>query len=210
MQRAYTSTVFGPIHLATGFACAAGFAVFTAVVGTPVWVTAVGAAAMLITAAYLSLVRLSIGTDRILVGHGLSGHARVIPAEAVASATEEHLRWAQVFGIGVSFHRATQRLTVRPGPTLHLQLTTGEHLRISTPHPATARSVMSSLPSPSSLASLPASAGEEERMDNNKSPRPWFGPKRVGYGLRPQTWQGWTIVFAVAVAVIVIMLLVRH
>jgi hypothetical protein len=23
--------------------------------------------------------------------------------------------------------------------------------------------------------------------------RPWFGPKRVGYGLRPQTWQGWAV-----------------
>ena len=24
--------------------------------------------------------------------------------------------------------------------------------------------------------------------------RPWFGPKRVGYGIRPQTWQGWLVV----------------
>jgi predicted amidophosphoribosyltransferase len=31
--------------------------------------------------------------------------------------------------------------------------------------------------------------------------RPWFGPKRVGYGIRPQTWQGWLIV-AVFVAVV--------
>jgi hypothetical protein len=35
--------------------------------------------------------------------------------------------------------------------------------------------------------------------------RPWFGPKRVGRGLRPQTWQGWLVmagftVLAVAVA----------
>jgi hypothetical protein len=34
--------------------------------------------------------------------------------------------------------------------------------------------------------------------------RPWFGPKRIGYGLRPQTWQGWTLVLASALVVIVL------
>jgi hypothetical protein len=24
--------------------------------------------------------------------------------------------------------------------------------------------------------------------------RAWFGPKRIGCGIRPQTWQGWVIV----------------
>ena len=24
-------------------------------------------------------------------------------------------------------------------------------------------------------------------------PRPWFGQKRVGWGLRPVTWQGWVL-----------------
>jgi hypothetical protein len=38
--------------------------------------------------------------------------------------------------------------------------------------------------------------------------RPWFGPKRVGYGLRPQTWQGWLIVALFVVAVIVVATLV--
>jgi hypothetical protein len=32
--------------------------------------------------------------------------------------------------------------------------------------------------------------------------RPWFGAKRAGSGLRPQTWQGW-LVMAAIVAVIV-------
>jgi len=31
--------------------------------------------------------------------------------------------------------------------------------------------------------------------------RPWFGPKRFGYGISPKTWQGWLIV-AVFVAVV--------
>jgi hypothetical protein len=32
--------------------------------------------------------------------------------------------------------------------------------------------------------------------------RPWFGPKRIGYGLRPQTWQGWTLCLVSAIVVI--------
>jgi hypothetical protein len=28
--------------------------------------------------------------------------------------------------------------------------------------------------------------------------RPWFGPKRVGFGYRPQTWQGWAIMALLA------------
>lgn len=36
------------------------------------------------------------------------------------------------------------------------------------------------------------------------SPRPWFGPKRIGWGLRPQTWQGWTLTVGLAILVIVL------
>jgi hypothetical protein len=32
--------------------------------------------------------------------------------------------------------------------------------------------------------------------------KPWFGPKRYGIGVRPQTWQGWLVTLAFAVAVI--------
>jgi hypothetical protein len=32
--------------------------------------------------------------------------------------------------------------------------------------------------------------------------RPWFGPKRLGYGLRPQTWPGWLVVAIGTVVVI--------
>jgi hypothetical protein len=34
--------------------------------------------------------------------------------------------------------------------------------------------------------------------------RPWFGSKRVGWGLRPQTWQGWLITAAFVVLLIAI------
>jgi len=34
-----------------------------------------------------------------------------------------------------------------------------------------------------------------------KPKRPWFGPKRIGYGISPKTWQGW-LILAVFVAAV--------
>ena len=39
--------------------------------------------------------------------------------------------------------------------------------------------------------------------------RPWFGPKRIGWGYSPQSWQGWAITLALPVLVIIIVLLTR-
>ncbi len=41
------------------------------------------------------------------------------------------------------------------------------------------------------------------------SPTPrkaWFGSKRIGWGIRPQTWQGWTIKVGFAAIIIVVSL----
>jgi hypothetical protein len=38
-------------------------------------------------------------------------------------------------------------------------------------------------------------------MTNSDGRRPWFGPKHIGFGLRPQTWQGWLVTLAIIVAV---------
>jgi len=46
-------------------------------------------------------------------------------------------------------------------------------------------------------------------MTDETGHRPWFGPKRLGFGLRPQTWQGWLIVAAFAVAVVVVAVVVH-
>ena len=35
-----------------------------------------------------------------------------------------------------------------------------------------------------------------ERPPAGNGNRPWFGPKRIGWGIRPQTWQGWAISLA--------------
>ena len=34
-----------------------------------------------------------------------------------------------------------------------------------------------------------------------KPKRTWFGPKRIGYGISPKTWQGW-LILAVFVAAV--------
>jgi hypothetical protein len=201
MQRAYTSTVVGPIHLVLGVLCAGAFGVLTVSVGAPLWVSALGAVAMLLVSVHLSTVRLSIGSGIITLGQGpWNTRARSIPADSVVAATDADLRWPQVFGVGVRFHRKTQRMTVRPGPTLCLQLSSGEYVRISTKNPAAARNL------------LPTTRGEkdmEERKTDDTPSRPWFGSKRVGFGVRPQTWQGWAIVLAVCAAFVIVMI-ARH
>ena len=32
--------------------------------------------------------------------------------------------------------------------------------------------------------------------------RPWFGPKRFGWGWTPVTWQGWLVVIAFVAAIV--------
>lgn len=47
--------------------------------------------------------------------------------------------------------------------------------------------------------------------DSENNRRAWFGPKRVGWGLRPQTWQGWLVTAAVIVVIVVLIrILGRH
>jgi hypothetical protein len=41
------------------------------------------------------------------------------------------------------------------------------------------------------------------------SHKSWFGPKRIGVGLRPQTWQGWAIM-AIFTAIVVIVAFFVH
>ena len=48
--------------------------------------------------------------------------------------------------------------------------------------------------------------------DNNsfgRDRRPWFGPKRIGIGYGPRTWQGWLLV-AVSVAATILVASITH
>lgn len=40
--------------------------------------------------------------------------------------------------------------------------------------------------------------------------RPWFGSKRVGWGYRPQTWQGWAITLITAAIIVILAILLLH
>jgi hypothetical protein len=40
--------------------------------------------------------------------------------------------------------------------------------------------------------------------------RAWFGPKRVGFGIRPQTWQGWLVMAIITAAIILLAVLLSH
>ena len=54
--------------------------------------------------------------------------------------------------------------------------------------------------------------GLRDAQDNGASPeqydvpgrRPWFGPRRFGYGYAPQTWQGYLISAAAIVATVLL------
>ena len=37
--------------------------------------------------------------------------------------------------------------------------------------------------------------------------KPWFGPKRVGWGLRPTSWQGWVLLLVVVAAFVLVRVL---
>ncbi len=46
------------------------------------------------------------------------------------------------------------------------------------------------------------------KQDTGRNRQPWFAPKRVGYGLRPTTWQGWAVIVAAVVVIVVVATLV--
>jgi hypothetical protein len=48
------------------------------------------------------------------------------------------------------------------------------------------------------------SSGNRDRIRIPVTRKPWFGPKRVGVGLSPRSWQGW-LVMAVFVAALVVL-----
>jgi hypothetical protein len=52
--------------------------------------------------------------------------------------------------------------------------------------------------------------GDRPRTEYNvPGRRPWFGPKRFGYGLAPRTWQGYLITAAGVLAIVLISALTR-
>lgn len=145
ITRTYSSTITSTGHLVAAVLCAAVLDVLLLTFAGPAWWPVGGGVSVLIVAVglYQAVVSLVVGPDVIIVGRGpWRWPGRQIPTTAVVSARTATISWPQVFGIGAAFHWRTTRLTVRPGPTLCLQLDGGEHLWISTSHPDTARALL--------------------------------------------------------------------
>ena len=143
---AYSSTVVSPGHVIAG--AAAGVLMAVVIPLAPV-ARLLPAAAVFLTGIYVATVRITVGQKLIVLGQGPFGRPRWgIPLLEVADAQAVSLSRAQVFGFGVPWHQRTTRMTVRPGPTLVLRLTTGDYVRISTPDPGAAVAIIrSALPS---------------------------------------------------------------
>lgn len=41
---------------------------------------------------------------------------------------------------------------------------------------------------------------DPQQPNNKPKSKPWFGSKRYGFGIRPQTWHGWLIVALIVAA----------
>lgn len=53
-------------------------------------------------------------------------------------------------------------------------------------------------------ANEPQHPNSPERVPRDRpKDKAWFGAKRVGYGWRPQRWQGWLVIVLVVAAVVV-------
>jgi hypothetical protein len=135
-RTAYTSTVFAPLQLVLAIVLGALPVAVVFALGGPLWPGLLAGAVVVLAGLQLATVRLAIGGDRVLVGMGPWGlTVRRLAVAEVLSARATSLGPVQIFGVGVPLRRRTTRLTVRPGPTLELELHGGELVRISTADP---------------------------------------------------------------------------
>jgi hypothetical protein len=142
-RRAYSSTVASPLLLAGGAVLAGGTAAAIAalVPAGPAGVAGVAGSVvaglvLLAADAYSATVRVAVGSGTVRLGQGpLPRPVRTLDVGYVTDARAVQLGWAEVFGLGVPWNRRTTRMTVRPGPTLVLELADGEVIRVSTPDP---------------------------------------------------------------------------
>lgn len=201
--QAYSTSTVTAVPLALGGAVlAVVWALCLAAGGARVWpVLALASLAVLAAAGHLAVVRLTVGADLLFIGLGPWGRTgRRIPRAAVRSVEPVRLTGAQAYGFGLRWVRAgLSRYTVRGGDAVHLVLAGGEQVYVTVPDAARAAGV---------LRTPPAGSGVEQPA--LAAPRPWFGPKRLGFGLRPQTWQGWLVTLVPAVLVVAVAVAVAH
>jgi hypothetical protein len=206
MNEAYSSTVTSRWHLGIGLLITVVTVGVVLAIGAGALVAVVLAVVLIATSVFVSTVRLVVGNGRVVLGQGpLAWPSRTIPVADIISAAAEELTGAEALGVGVPWRWRTTRLTVRPGPTLALTLRSGEVLRVSTSRPDQAVQLISA---PSGGAS--PTPRRSTMTENVQDHRPWFGPKRAGYGIRPQTWQGWLVVAGFVVVIVAVARVLAH
>lgn len=156
---------------------------------------------------------ISVALHRPLLLYVLRSAARRYPQArlALAQAQTPHgqakLRRATV-GIGLLFLAEAAITTV-----LALSLSTGAFLLASRAARligiAAGAGILSyfarrSTPTARAVAPSQTVGTTEGTIMHKPSKRSWFGPKRVGIGFRPQTWQGWLIIATVIITVIMV------
>ncbi len=143
-RQAYTSTVVAPAQLAVAGVAAVVVAVLSPALHLRWPATVLAAVAIIAVGLHFAVVRLAVGRDRVLISQGpWRWPTRSIAATDVLACGCASLNWAQVFGFGVRFRWRHYRLTVRPGPTLWLDLRGAEHITVSTPDPTQAMTILS-------------------------------------------------------------------
>ncbi len=209
-REGYSSTVTSRPHLSVGLAITAVTAAAMVALGAGAVAVVVVGAGLVATSLFVSTVRLVVGGGHLVVGQGpWSWPSRSLPADSVLDARAVELTRAQAYGVGMPWRWRTSRMTVRAGATLVLDLDTGEQLRVSTADPQlAARLVRAGQASGRAPSTAPptqeADDGRGVVMADERHTQPWFGAKRVGYGIRPQTWQGWLIVLGGAALLVVV------
>ncbi len=201
----YTSTVTS-WRTAVGAALAAGAlsAAILLIVGSTgaQFAVAFGPVVLLglLVSVHLATVRLTVSADGVGIGSGIRGRTRWIPANEITAAGTTQLSWPAVFGAGLPVAWRSTRLTVRAGRALALRLASGERVWVSTPDPDAATALLGAIDSDN----------DKEDVAVRSARRPWFGPKRVGWGYRPQTWQGWTLTLGFVVTITLVALLAHQ
>jgi hypothetical protein len=202
-REAYSSTVVAPLLVASGLGLAVLVAIQLHRLDVPLPVLVLFVAVVTGGCAFAGTVRLAVGGGRVILGHGpFRWPARVIAMDEVVALDHDTLDAAQAFGVGVGPVWFVTRMTPRAGPALQLTLRSGERVRITTPRPDDAARVVQL--TTGALPRVAPAASVASPVARARGSRPWFGPKRVGVGFRPQTWQGWAVTAAVVVAVLVL------
>jgi hypothetical protein len=143
-DRAYSSTVVSRWLLTGSAGGAIAIAALAAVAGSGVVLSVLAGVAVLLGGCYAATVRLAVGPRRIVLGQGPFGWpSRKFPTALITGAYATSLTAAQVFGFGTPWwQRRTTKMTVKAGPALVLELSTGETIRVSTPDPESAIAVL--------------------------------------------------------------------